>query len=165
VLVGFMGAGKSTVGRLLAHRIGWPFIDLDREIERLAGKPIAALFATLGEPGFRLLEQQATAALAPLRATVLATGGGWVLDPQAHRRLGVSVTRVWLRVSLDEALRRLDDEPVKRPLLAGPDPRAAAAALLHQRESLYAMAEHVIDVDDCSVETIVRRISTLTRTG
>jgi shikimate kinase len=163
VLVGFMGAGKSVVGRRLAERLGWPFIDLDRTIERLAGSGIPEIFGARGEPAFRELERQATAELAPLRAAVLATGGGWVLDPAAVHRLGAPVVRIWLRVSLDEALRRLAADAAPRPLLAGPDPRRAAQALLAARQPLYAAAEHVVDVDGRSVDEIVETILTQIR--
>jgi shikimate kinase len=160
VLIGFMGAGKSTIGPLLARRLGWRFVDLDNEIERRTGAPIAQLFRAVGEAGFRRIEAAATQALAPLRRTVLATGGGWMLDPQAVDRIGAPAVVIWLRISLAEARARLARDPGGRPLVAG-DAGAAVARLLREREPAYARADHIVDVEGRSPAEIVDAVAAL----
>jgi shikimate kinase len=159
VLIGFMAAGKSTVGRRLARRLGWRFIDLDREIERRAGATIAEIFAAHGEAGFRLAEEEATAALPPLDRTVLAVGGGWFLNTRARARFNTQAFIVWLRISPAESVRRLNTSKRPRPLLAGADPLAAAEALLREREAVYGQADAVVDVDGRAVYAVADEIA------
>lgn len=147
VLVGFMTAGKSTVGRLLAERLGWRFVDFDPEIERRAGKPIHAIFEDEGEAEFRRHEARLTAELAGSASVVLAPGGGWVTQRELVDRLRPGSIMIWLRVGRDEALRRARADATVRPLLAGADP-AAAERLLEERERHYARADWTVDVDD-----------------
>lgn len=156
-----MGAGKTTVGRRLARRLGWRFIDLDREIERRAGATIPEIFAARGEAGFRDAEADATAALPALDRVVLAVGGGWFLNARARARIDAQAFVVWLRIAPAEAVRRLASSPRRRPLLSGPDPLAAAEALLQAREGVYAEADAVIDVDGRAVHTIAEEIARL----
>jgi shikimate kinase len=148
VLIGFMGAGKSTVGPILAGLLDWDFIDLDTEIARVARMSVADLFMHHGEPAFRALEAQLTAALSSVERTVIAPGGGWITDPANLARLPAGSRSVWLRVSAAEAVRRIQAAGTARPLLAVEDPLAAARRLLEQREPLYRAADLAIDVDD-----------------
>lgn len=146
-LVGFMGSGKSTVGRLVAQRLGRLLVDLDGLVEREAQVPIAEIFATKGEEGFREMESSALVSLESVEPAVVACGGGVVLRPEnrsALKRLG---TVVYLKVTAGEAVARIDDVST-RPLLAGPGGTLAATSLLAARESLYA------SVADLAVDTM-----------
>ncbi|HEX4955871.1 MAG TPA: shikimate kinase [Thermoanaerobaculia bacterium] len=132
-LIGFMGAGKSEVGRNLATRLDLPFVDLDEEIARQAGKSIPSIFAEEGEAGFRSRE---TAALEDLRGpAVVATGGGAPLDPANRARMRETGKLVWLNVDFDLILERLPPAArTGRPLLAD---LAAARQLYQQRQPVY----------------------------
>jgi shikimate kinase len=141
VLLGFMAAGKTAVGAELARRLGWEQVDLDREIERRAGRTVAGIFAADGEAGFRRLEAEATAEIAGRRGIVLSPGGGWITGAGLLESLGAGTLSVWLQVDPEEAIRRAGAEPRERPLLAGPDPLSAARKLLAEREPLYARAD------------------------
>lgn len=144
-LVGFMGAGKTTVGRLLADRIGRRCIDLDRAIERLAGAPVARVFELEGEDRFRELETQALLELGHEPASVVACGGGVVLRPENRAALKRMGTVVYLQVTAGEAVARIGDA-TSRPLLSGPAGTLAATSLLAARESLYrSVADMVVD--------------------
>ena len=158
VLVGFMAAGKSTVGKLLAHRLGWRFVDADAEIVRTMGTSIAEIFRERGEAGFRELERRLTASLHSVAPAVLAPGGGWITSPGAREALPPGAFLIWLRVSAEEAVRRALATGEERPLLAGADPLAAARALLAAREPLYAAADLTVDVEGRAPADIVREI-------
>ena len=119
VLVGFMGAGKSTVGRALAERLGLPFLDSDRVIERAAGRSVAEIFAAEGEPTFRARERAIIADLLQGEDAVLALGGGAVEDPATRGVLG-EVPVVFLEAELAAALARTGADP-RRPMLLRPD--------------------------------------------
>lgn len=156
MLVGLPGAGKSTVGPLVAERLGWAFVDLDAEIERAAGRSIAAIFATGGEASFRQLEREATSRAArrlpgfqagdeqSWPGLVLAPGGGWMLDPANTAALGSGVVTVYLRISPETALGRMAASAASRPLLATSDPLTALRALLAAREAVYLQANHTV---------------------
>jgi shikimate kinase len=139
-LVGMMGAGKSAVGRPLAEALGYRFIDADTALEEVAGRPIAEIFASDGEEGFRALETAVLNGIASWHSLVVATGGGVVTRPEnwGHMRQGVVV---WLDAPAEELLRRLAADPTPRPLLDTPDPTARLEALLHGRLPLYAQAD------------------------
>ena len=107
-MIGMMGAGKTTVGRTLAQRIGWDFIDMDREIEREQGKRISEIFSSEGEPAFRAMETDLLKRLAGRRRTVIATGGGAALSPENQRLLAQSGLVIYLRVSPDDVLARIE---------------------------------------------------------
>lgn len=159
VLVGFMAAGKSTVGPLLADRLGWRFVDFDRRIEQRTGLTPGEVIRERGEPAFRQLEEAVTEEVAGVEGVVLAPGGGWVTRPELVDRLGAGTVRVWLRVSAPEAIRRAEAVETDRPLLGPPGGRARRVAeLLRSREPLYAGAELVVDVDDAEPEVVVTEI-------
>jgi shikimate kinase len=142
ILVGMMGAGKTTVGRLLARATGFEFIDCDRELEARSGVPIATIFELEGEAGFRKREAALIDELTQRSKTVLATGGGAVLreDNRAHLRARGLV--IYLQASADEIARRTANDR-SRPLLQTADPRARIVELLQQREPLYAQTAHL----------------------
>ncbi len=132
VLVGFMGAGKTTIGQLLAERLGLPFTDSDQVIEQRAGRPVAQIFAEDGEPAFRALEHQVIADLLDGPALVLALGGGAAEHPGTRERLAAAKV-VYLQVGYEQALHRVGGDP-SRPLLARPD----LAATYQRRLPVYA---------------------------
>lgn len=159
VLVGFMAAGKTTVGRLLADEIGWRFVDFDVRIEERTGRTPADLIRERGEPAFRDLEAELTEELAGIEKAVLAPGGGWVTRPELADRLGAGTVTIWLRVSADEAVRRAEADATDRPLLGPVQDRAIRArALLERRAPLYARAELVVDVDGREPVVVVDEI-------
>ena len=143
-LTGFMGAGKSTVGRLVAERLGRPFADTDAVIEEREGLTVSALFEARGEEGFRIAEHAALEWLTSQAPHVIATGGGVVLRPDNQALLKRAGTVVYLSVTPEEALARLGDAG-DRPLLAGGG-LGAARSILDARLSLYrATADHVVE--------------------
>jgi shikimate kinase len=157
-LVGFMAAGKTTVGRKLAAALRWPFIDVDGEIEARSGRSIAEWFRNPGEAAFRAMEAELTATLLSKDRMVLALGGGWAAQPGAFEAVPSGARTVWLRVSAAEAARRAAADPVIRPLLAGGAPDEAARALLREREASYRRADFVVEVDGRESDDIVREI-------
>jgi shikimate kinase len=159
VLVGFMGAGKSAVGRELAALTGRRFVDLDREVERLAGATIPEIFRARGVAGFRTLEAEATVALTTADGLVLAAGGGWFLDPHARARINGGTFIVWLRVSAAEAMRRIGTGAAERPLLATDEPDRTAAELIAERDPFYALADASVETDGRSPAEIAREIA------
>ncbi len=160
VLVGLMGAGKSTVGRLLAERWGVPFIDLDVEIERRAGLSIVDIFEQEGEAGFRAREADATRSISPSTPVVIAVGGGWVADP-GTRDAWPGATRVWLTVSAREAARRLAKHAVPRPLLANEWRENALQELLDRRLPAYRLSEYTVDTSNRTPAAVAEAVSAL----
>jgi len=154
VLVGLMGAGKSTVGRLLADRLRWRHIDLDEVIEREAGHPISEIFAREGEDGFRRREREATRQIAHLPEAVLTPGGGWFAQPGLPAILGQDTLSVWLQVSPERVVHRLADDPGLRPLLSGSDPLPTVRRLLEDRVASYRQADLKIDTDRRTPEEV-----------
>lgn len=143
-LVGMMGAGKTTVGRRLAARLGLPFRDADAEIEKAAGMSVSDLFALHGEESFRRGEAQVIARLLGEPPHVLATGGGAVLDPHTRRLLKERAITVWIRADADTLARRATRRNT-RPLLREGDPRAVIERLLAARTPYYAEADIAVD--------------------
>jgi shikimate kinase len=155
VLVGFMGAGKTTVGQLLAAKLGVPFTDSDHVIEARAGKPIPLIFADAGEPAFRQLEHEVIAGLLGGPDAVLAFGGGAVGHPGTRALLAkAGVPVVYLRVSYPEAMARVGDDRT-RPMLTRPD----VARLHADRDPVYAgVATLTIDAGSRPPDDIVLAI-------
>jgi shikimate kinase len=159
VLVGFMGSGKTTVGRLLAHRLGWSFVDLDDEVEAAAGSTVEELFRDRGEAAFRELEAAAGTAALAREHTVLAPGGGWSLAPGRLEALPAGSLSVWLKVSPETAVRRATTMGRVRPLLAGADPIDRARALIAEREPVYARAQLHLDAERSTPAALARAIA------
>ena len=161
VLVGLPGAGKTICGELLAARLGRPFVDLDREIERMAGRSVTAIFDQLGESAFRDLETEATRALDTLPPAIIAPGGGWI-ERQVNREIARGTCRlVYLRVSPATALRRLGNQTASRPLLAGGDPAINIATIFDRRGPLYMTSDAELDTEVLSPEEVVDRLVVL----
>ncbi len=158
VLIGFMGAGKSTVGALVAHRLGCPFLDLDREIERREEIPVDRIIREQGLATFRALESAAGRDLLCGRRAVVATGGGWAAWPGNLDRLEAGAVTIWLRVQAQTALDRIAPTVESRPLLEGTNPRARAEALLRERTPWYARAQIAVDTEDKSPEAVAREV-------
>lgn len=154
VLVGLSGAGKTVVGRLLAQRLAYTFLDLDSEVEHLVGCSIADLFAREGERTFRDLEGQVTRAASVDPETVVSTGGGWMDRPEL-REMWPDAVRIWLRVEPESAVSRLARERSTRPLLAGPDLELELRRLLAERLAAYQMAEIAVRTDGLAPEAVV----------
>lgn len=157
VLVGLSGAGKTVVGRLLAGRLDWAFVDLDEEVERVAGRSIAAVFAGQGQSHFRDLEERVTRSAAVDSRTVVSTGGGWMARPEL-REIWPDAVRVWLRVEPGSAAARLARERSTRPLLAGPDPEAELRLLLADRLPAYRLAEIAVRTDGLAPGAVAEAI-------
>jgi len=141
-LVGMMGAGKTTVGRLLAHALGFEFIDADRELEARSGALVATIFSVEGEEGFRRRECALLDELTQRRGIVLATGGGAVLNADTRKRLKERGLVVYLRATGEEIRRRTRNDR-SRPLLQTADPRSRIDELLAQRQPLYEETAHL----------------------
>jgi shikimate kinase len=156
-LVGMMGAGKSSVGRRLAIRLGAPFRDADAEIEAAAGCGIPEIFSRFGETEFRDGERRVIQRLLLEPPHVLATGGGAILDACTRRRIAEDAVSVWLRASLDLLLSRVGRRD-KRPLLRGGNAREKLMQLLAEREPIYATADIVIDTEEGPHSAVVERI-------
>lgn len=154
VLIGFMGAGKSVVGKQLARRLGRPFVDTDQVVEQRAGRPIPAIFEAEGEAGFRALERAVVAEVAGRRGQVIATGGGAVTDPANLAALRSSGLIVYLAARPETLAVRVAGSD--RPLLAGAaDPAARIREILERREAAYRAADVVIETDSLAVPAVV----------
>ena len=158
VLVGLMGAGKTSVGRRLAEALGVPFRDSDEEIIAAAGMDIADIFATLGEAEFRLGERRVIARLLDAEPHVLATGGGAFMNAETRRLIAERAVSVWLRADLDVLVERTSRR-TDRPLLRTGDPREILARLMAERHPIYAEADIAIDSEPGSPhEVMVERV-------
>ena len=151
VLVGMMGAGKSSIGRRLASRLGIPFIDADTEIESAAGMTIPEIFEKHGEPYFRAGEARVIARLLDNGPQVLATGGGAVMDPQTRALIGQKGISIWLKAGIDVLLKRTkrrNDRPLVEKI----------KDLLPAREPIYAQADIIIQSRDEPHDAIIDEI-------
>ena len=159
VLCGFMGSGKTTVGRLLAQRLGRRFVDLDELIAQAAGQSIAEIFKTRGEPYFRALETKAAKQLSGAGGSVISCGGGTVLNPENAALLRTNGKLIYLAVRPETVLARLRQD-VTRPLLAGDEAqkKQRITALLAQREPLYRAAADFTVCANGSPEQTVQAI-------
>lgn len=157
VLIGFMGTGKSAVGRALAARLGRPFVDVDEVIEQEAGRPIRKMFAEQGEPAFRAAERAMIQRVTQRDGQVIAAGGGAVMDEANWSALTRRGWLVWLTAEPDIILQRIGDT-ASRPLLHGADPKGRMAELLALRQATYAKADAVVDTSRRTVEQVVNEI-------
>jgi shikimate kinase len=158
LLVGMMGAGKTTVGRLLANRLGWGYLDSDAQVTRTTGRSVPEIFSEDGEIAFRAEETRAlTTAVSGADPMVVSVAGGAVLSEANRALLARSGIVVWLRARPETLSQRVGDG-AGRPLL-GDDPGGALAALYEVRRPLYdSVAAVTVDVDDLSPEAVVDRV-------
>ena len=164
-LVGMMGAGKTTLGRALAHRLQLEFVDTDRVLVERTGVPVATIFEFEGEEGFRRRECAVISELAARDGLVVATGGGAVLSEDNRRVMRDHGTVVYLRARLESLWQRTRRDS-SRPLLATPDPRATLADLLDHRDPLYRDAAHiVVDTGAQSAASVVGKVLAALRAG
>jgi XRE family aerobic/anaerobic benzoate catabolism transcriptional regulator len=158
-LIGLRGAGKSTLGKLLAKKIGWNFVELNKEIEAQNGLSVAEIIALYGQEGFRRMEQAAlTQLLGRKELTVLATGGGIVSEPVTFDLILSSFYTIWLKAEPEEHMARVRKQGDLRPMA---DDRSAMAELrniLVSREPLYARASAVVDTAGLSVDAAAGRL-------
>jgi shikimate kinase len=157
VLVGMMGAGKSSIGKRLADRLGLTFIDADGEIEMAAGKSIPEIFAEHGEPYFREGEKRVIARILEGSGNVLATGGGAFMNAETRARIATRAVSVWLKAEAEVLMHRVRKRS-NRPLLRTPDPEATLRALLAEREPVYALADITAMSREVPHEMIVNEI-------
>jgi shikimate kinase len=158
VLVGFMGSGKSTVGKLLAEALGWRFVDQDALVEEQEGLSISEMFAGAGESHFRAVEAPVADRLLREKRIVMASGGGWAALPDRIAGLPNDTVCVWLRVSAEEAVRRTEEAAGSRPLLSGPDTLETALRLLEQRTPFYSQSDLEVDTEALRPEDVSARI-------
>jgi shikimate kinase len=158
-LIGFMGAGKSAVGRALASAVGMDFVDLDSLIRQKTGRSISQIFSSGGEAAFRRIESDAVSEIAASVNTVIACGGGVVLDRSNVEILKRNAVIVYLSAAPSILLRRVLNSPERRPLLQVVDPASAMDGLLKRRLPLYqAAADLTIDTSDLDIEGVVKKI-------
>ena len=144
VLVGLMGAGKTSVGRRLALALGLPFRDADEEVEKAAGRSVSDIFAELGEPAFRAGERRVIARLLDEPPHVLATGGGAFMNEETQALIKHKAISVWLKADIDVLVERVGRKN-DRPLLQGKDTAATLHALAEVRHPVYALADITVD--------------------
>jgi len=163
-LLGVRGAGKSSVGKALAARLGIAFVELDQRIEQTAGLPLGEVFALHGEAYYRRLEREVLAQLlaAPL-PMVLATGGSIVNDPTNYDLLRARCRTIWLRARAEDHWNRVVAQGDRRPMAENPHAFAELRALLAARDQLYARADHTIDTADRPIPEIAAAIAALVR--
>ncbi len=153
-LCGFMGTGKSSVGKRLAETLGCEFVDMDARIEAEAGTAISAIFAERGESAFREMESRMVERIARRSGCVVATGGGAIVDPKNLEAMKGSGTVVTLTADIPTILRRCGDDAT-RPLLQTGDRRGRVQSLLEQRGPFYARADIILDTSALDIEEIV----------
>jgi shikimate kinase len=158
-LIGFMGAGKSSVGRVLAKKLGKTFEDVDKRIERKAGKSVARIFAEDGEPAFREMEKAVTAEAGRKTGQIIACGGGVVLNKSNTDALKENAVIVYLKVSEVAVRKRVSSAKGKRPLLAGEKGLGAIAEMLAERRPLYEQtADITVDTSRLGIEAAADKI-------
>ncbi len=157
VMVGLMGAGKTSIGRRLAARLGLPFVDADDEIEAAAGSSIDDIFERLGEASFRDGERRVIARLLDGPPIVLATGGGAFLDAETRERIATKGISVWLRADIDTLVRRTSRRN-NRPLLKNGEPKEILTRLMKQRHPIYQLADIVVDSFDAPAEETLQHV-------
>ncbi|MBM3557017.1 MAG: shikimate kinase [Alphaproteobacteria bacterium] len=165
VLVGLMGAGKSSIGRRLAQRLGVAFVDADEEIEKAAGMTISEIFDHDGEAVFRDGERRVIARLLTGPVGVLATGGGAFMDPNTRTLIRDKAISIWLKAELEVLLKRVLRRS-NRPLLRNGDPRDILRKLMNQRYPVYAEADITVETGEGPHEAVIDTIvAALERAG
>lgn len=160
-LVGLMGAGKSTVGRRLAGKLGRPFVDSDDEIEKAAGLAVADIFALHGEEEFRRVEHKVLQRLVSGPPQVLATGGGAYLNAETRDMMRENAVTIWLNADLETLWKRVSRRN-HRPLLRRPDAKKVLSNLFDERRSIYELADLTVpSVDGPHSKTVVSIIKAL----
>ena len=157
VLVGLMGAGKSSVGRRLAQRLGVHFVDADTAIEEAAGMTIPEIFAAHGEADFRAGERRVIARLLREGPQVLATGGGAYMSEETRERIREQGVSVWLKADLDVLMKRVRRR-ADRPLLKTEDPEATMRKLMDERYPVYALADMSVTTREVAHEIVVQSV-------
>ena len=157
-LIGFMGTGKTTIGKRLAKRLGWRFVDIDELIEASAKKPVPRIFAEHGEPVFRRLEERIILRTVRGDHQIIATGGGAFLDPKNRSRLRATGPVVCLTARPRTILARVARRIEARPLLQGDDPLTRIKALLAKRAKAYAQADITVDTSELSLDDVLERL-------
>jgi shikimate kinase len=158
VLVGLPGSGKSTVGAMLAEKLGRTFLDFDTEIERREGMPISQIFGERGEAAFRQLERKLTEELKDFGNMIVAPGGGWIGDADGVALIRPPAKLIYLRVRPETALKRLSGAPGTRPLLNRPDPLAELNKLLEARRAAYQAADIEVGAETLTPEQVTAEI-------
>ena len=158
VLTGFMGAGKSTVGRLLAEKLNLRYVDTDAEIERRAKMSIAEIFEKHGEAYFRELERRVVEEVSELEGCVIVTGGGVVLNRENISNLRRKGVIVYLHAEPEVIYRRLHNDS-SRPLLRVENPLSRIRELMEQRAPYYAEHDYSVDTSELSVEQVVEEVA------
>ena len=156
-LIGFMGAGKTSVGRLVAEQLHFNYLDTDEMIQSRTARTIADIFEKDGEPAFRKLEEQVVAELAACRRTVISTGGGLPVNPQNLASLKTHALTVCLWASPEKIWERVRNQ-THRPLLSGPNPRLKITELLATREPFYRQADVLINTDLRSAREVTQQV-------
>jgi shikimate kinase len=164
VLVGMMGAGKSSIGRRLATRLGIPFVDADAEIEKAAGMSIPDIFATHGEPDFRAGEARVIARLLDGGPQVLATGGGAFMNPDTRAAIAARGVSIWLNADFETLMRRIKRRH-DRPLLHTDDPAATLQQLIDVRYPIYRLADFTVQSREVPHDKIVDEIVAVLTAG
>ena len=157
VLVGIMGAGKSTVGKILADRLGMRFFDADQEIERAAGCTITDFFEKYGEVEFRKGEERVISRILAGEPCILATGGGAFMSEATRLLIKKMARSVWLRVSFEVLAKRLEKRS-DRPLLQTADPQQTLKALIKKRYPIYNDADFIVDAENDGVDITVSKV-------
>lgn len=157
VLVGLMGAGKSSIGRRLAHRLGLPFVDADTEIEKAADLTIPEIFDKHGEAYFRSGEVRVVARILDTGPQVLATGGGAYMNPDTRARIRDRGISIWLKADLDVLMKRVKRRG-DRPLLKADDPQAVLKRLMDERYPVYAEAALTVLSREATHEDVVEDV-------
>ena len=159
VLVGFMGAGKSTVGPLLATRLGWEFLDMDTRIEERLGMDVASCFRALGEEAFRAEERAVAGELLDRRRLVVAAGGGAFTVAETRALLRRNAVTVWLRADLEAVLQRVPADG-RRPLAGN---RETMSSRLAEREAAYREADITVETSDVEPDAVAERVVSAVR--
>lgn len=157
VLVGLMGAGKSTIGRRLASRLGLPFKDADQEIEAAHAMSVPEIFAAYGEPYFRDGERRVIGRLLQEGPILLATGGGSYMNAETRARIAEAGVSVWLKASLEVLMKRVRKRPT-RPLLQTPDPQATLRRLMEERYPVYGLADITVESKDLPHDRVADQV-------